>query len=174
VQLVSPLVATDPAMWPEVSHSCTDSSGGLADPGVRLSALATAFGDQGRYFPLCAPSLAPALQTIAAGIGDALGPMCIAGVVADADPATPGVQPDCEVADLAPDAHGGHTQIPIPSCAASGGARPCWAFDDSGSTTACPGQHLLAVTRATAPPPDVLTRASCTVCAPGATDPRCN
>jgi hypothetical protein len=172
VQLGAPLVASDPAMWPQVAPSCAASSGVPALPGVRLAALAAAFGDEGQDLTACASSLTPALQAIAGAIGKALGPTCVEGVLADADPGTAGVQPDCDVADLAPDAHGGHTQTPIPSCAAAAGAAPCWTIAD-GTPAACPGAHTLSVTRAS-PSPGALARASCTVCAPGATDPRCN
>jgi hypothetical protein len=174
VELTPPLGVTDPAMWPQVTPACAPGSETILPilPGIRLAALAAAFGDQGQDLTLCASSVPHALQAIAGAIGKALGPTCIDGVLADGDIATPGLQPDCQVADLATDAHGGHTLSPIPSCAASGGAAPCWTLAD-GTGVTCPGQHLVTVARATPPSPDLLTRVSCSVCAPGATDPGC-
>jgi hypothetical protein len=74
VELTPPLLAEDPSMWPEVDHSCMEASGGYADPGVRLAAFAKAFGANGLYQTICAPSFAPALQAIAAQIGKAVNP----------------------------------------------------------------------------------------------------
>src|SRR5262249_26802965 len=149
VDLMPPLIAQDPAAaWPVIGHSCMQSADEVGDPGVRLTAFANAFGQNALYLPVCAPSFAPALQTIAQRIGQAVPPpmLCIGAVLADSDPSTPGLQPDCTVADLTPNAQGTTVASPIPACASQPTARPCWQL---ASDPGCPGTFTLQVMRTT-------------------------
>jgi hypothetical protein len=51
-------VKNDPDMWPYVQHSCMSADGTYADPGVRLTQLAGAFGANARYVSICADASA--------------------------------------------------------------------------------------------------------------------
>jgi hypothetical protein len=46
-------VKTDPSMWPYVQHSCMALDGTYADPGIRLTQLAGAFGAHGLSQNIC-------------------------------------------------------------------------------------------------------------------------
>jgi hypothetical protein len=156
---------------PAIAHSCSENSGEYADPSVRIKTWVDGFGRNGLFMPICAPSFAPSLQLIAAEIGKVLGPKCVEGQLLDNDPNTPDVQPDCQVSDRGFTAEGNAVESAVPSCDASGGARPCWNLVDDADN--CPGAKVLQVTRDGAAPPDTNTAIACAVCVPNSPDPRC-
>jgi hypothetical protein len=122
VSLTAPLIAQDPSMWPQVDHSCMESTGEYADPGVRLSSFVKAFGDNGLYLTVCAPSFAPALQVVANKIGTVMGHQCLQGsFVLDQSG-----RPTCSVVQESVSSNGGTVSTPIPSCSTTAGAGPCW------------------------------------------------
>jgi MYXO-CTERM domain-containing protein len=58
--------------WPLISRSCTATDGSFADPAVRVTQLAAAFGANGFVSSICDADFAPALQQIATRIGTLL------------------------------------------------------------------------------------------------------
>jgi hypothetical protein len=166
VDLVPPLIAQDPQMWPQVHHSCMVNSGEFADPGVRLAAFVKAFSENGLFLTICAPSFAPALQGIADQIGTLMDTSCLSKIAAGPDG-----QPDCQVSRLVPDATGVEVETPIPACSATGGAAPCWSLVKD---PMCAGSGRLSVTRQGdgGAVSGTTLRASCATCL-GPGDPLC-
>ena len=58
--------------WPQITHSCTAADSSFADPAVRVTQLAAAFGANGFVSSICDADFAPALQQIATRIGTLL------------------------------------------------------------------------------------------------------
>ena len=67
-----------------------------AVPPVRIRALVDEF-TPGNMFSICADDYSPALEAIAERIRDQIQPACYWGCVADSDPATALLEPECEV-----------------------------------------------------------------------------
>ena len=57
---------------PQITHSCTAADNSFADPAVRVTQLAAAFGANGFVSSICDADFAPALQQIATRIGTLL------------------------------------------------------------------------------------------------------
>jgi hypothetical protein len=124
-------VKGDPSMWPYVEHSCTftaqDNSVTYGDPAVRIHQWTSAFGVNGVFESLCTGTFAPALQTIAGQIGQALGGPCLpAGI----DPST------CSLVENGIDGPGLVSSQPLTRCKDPSDTSPCW--DVGTSTAACP------------------------------------
>jgi hypothetical protein len=47
VIMVPPTLTQDPAMWPNVDHSCVQTSKEYADPAVRIASFVQGFGSKG-------------------------------------------------------------------------------------------------------------------------------
>ena len=62
----------DTGPWPSMVHACTTTSGDFADPAVRLTQWARAFGSNGIVSSICDASFAATMQQLAQGIGDAV------------------------------------------------------------------------------------------------------
>jgi hypothetical protein len=159
--------SNDTGPWPEISHSCTAADGSFADPSVRTSALARAFGANGLILPICAENFAPALERIAQKIIDHLSKPCVVGTIAK----RPGTSSDdCTVASTSSDGTGRLVQDAIPACADNGGTGPCWRFSAGDAT--CAGQTVDIVRDPTAPVPTSQTiTVQCALCAAGVSDP---
>jgi hypothetical protein len=84
----------DPGPWPQIEHSCTQTTGEYADPAVRIADLVDQFGTNGRLVSICAASFAPVLEQVVGAVGGPT-PHCLAGPPGDANPNTSGVQPSC-------------------------------------------------------------------------------
>ena len=151
--------------WPEVSHSCTAADGSYADPSVRVSELVGQFGDNGLMLSICDDEFAPALEVIAQRISIFVEPPCIEGQVAT----RPGTsEPDCTVVSHAR-TNGTLVDAPVPSCADSGGAAPCW--DLVAGQGACTGRTMQISGDRSAPPATSQDVAfDCALCVPGVTD----
>jgi hypothetical protein len=169
VIMVPPTLTQDPSMWPNIDHSCVQNSGEYADPSIRLAQFVTAFGGNGLFLPICAPTFAPALMTIANTIGKVLGPRCIEGTpVMKANG-----QPDCSVIDNSFDDQGNPVATPVPACADNGGTAPCWSLTTDPMN--CPNALVLSVMRPTGtmPPSGLSSSVSCSVCIPGTSQAGC-
>lgn len=84
-----------------LDFSCTEADAEAVPP-IRLSAFVDGFADDsGQRSSICEPDLSGALDDVAKLIDDKLTP-CILGELADMDPGTEGVQPDCVVTETAP------------------------------------------------------------------------
>lgn len=111
--------ATRPALGP----SCQSPSG-VAAPAIRLNTFFNRF-ERHTEATVCTDNFGDAYTQIAQEIGEAVGDPCIDEVLLDADPATSGLQPSCEVTEFTEDANGTRTDLgTLPSCDA--GAPPCW------------------------------------------------
>jgi hypothetical protein len=76
---VVPSQQADPApFWPQIDHSCVQSSGEFADPAIRIAELLQRFGPNGMLLSVCAPSFAPAFQQIVGAVAGPT-PHCLAG-----------------------------------------------------------------------------------------------
>jgi hypothetical protein len=123
-----------------VLHSCMQNNGEYADPAVRIQQWVEAFGSHGLAETICANSFAPSLMAIANELSKLLGPQCIGNNLVDTDPATPGIQPQCQVIDQYPNDQGVLVSTVLPSCASNGGQGPCWSLDVDAMK--CPGPFL--------------------------------
>jgi hypothetical protein len=169
VILVPPTLTQDPSMWPNIDHSCVQNSGEYADPSIRLTQFVEAFGGNGLFLPICAPTFAPALMTIASTIGKVLGPRCIQGTpVMKANG-----QPDCSVIDNSFDDQGNPVNTPVAACADNNNTPPCWALTTDAMN--CPGALVLSVMRPTGTmtPSGLTSQVSCSTCIPGVTQAGC-
>jgi hypothetical protein len=168
-------------MWPNVGHSCGQSSSEYADPGVRLKRFVNSFGDDnGLYLSICADSFAPALNKIADRLSQIIEPGCVQGRLADKDgDPTNGVQPDCTVSDRSFDDQGNLVETPVPACADQPGAPRCWKLDPPHAGGRCSGVTDVPVSVldfVPAPDPSVSSldaAISCVVCIPGVVTPGC-
>jgi hypothetical protein len=169
VVLAPPGLPADPWPWPAVSPSCTSADGATrATPGVRVEQWVYAFGHNGVLEQVCADDLAPALQDIARGIGDVLGPPClIARLALKMGPH--GARPDCTITDHTT-TNGVDVDTPLPSYLDDGDVAPCWTLTDDPQ---CANGRLLGFeTPPGEVPVGVDSSVECFVC-DDATDPRC-
>jgi hypothetical protein len=152
--------------WPEIAPSCMARDGSYADPSVRVTELVQQFGGNGLLLSICDAEFEPALNVIADKIEVAIRPPCIDGQIAN----RPGTNaPDCAVVN--------HTRTggmvvnaPVPSCAASGGATPCWELVPG--QAGCTGQTVRIVNDPNAPPATSQdATVDCALCVPGVSAP---
>jgi len=143
---------------PALAHSCSfDGTSGLevADPGVRMQQFLDQFPGRSATATVCQNDLSSVLADIGQLTSLAIGTPCLTAPLADSDPATPGLQPDCIVEDVV-----GSDKTPIPPCPASPtcfsivpDAAQCPAFDNL----------RIDITRETAPDPTTVTTVRCLV-----------
>jgi hypothetical protein len=113
-----------------------------AVPPVRLREFAAEFqvGDQRNLFSVCNEDYSSALEAIAKAIEDQIRPACMPSCVADQDPLTRQVEPQCVLNQQVPTGDGFIT-TPIPECVDAAGTIPdgqevCYvALGDSGMNT---------------------------------------
>lgn len=138
------------AMVNAVKHSCeypTTTGTAVADPPIRLQALATSIGANATVTSVCANDLTPAAIEIGQGIKRLIGDSCLPRAVS---------APTCEVVETRDSAPGVKTVIP----ACSAGGSPCFDIVDDASCTIGPHKRL-AITRSTAPAADAWLTLSC-------------
>jgi len=145
-------------MWPNIDHSCVQSSGEYGDPSVRIKQFVDAFGSNGVFESICAASFSPALADIATALSRILSPQCVSGQLLDVngdraadDPNGVAQGPDCAVTQHFVDASGTASDTVIPSCQESSGGQ-CWNLVTDPAR--CPASggvpaHMLTLT----PPP---------------------
>ncbi len=138
------------AMVNALKHSCeyaTTAGTAVADPPIRLQALATSLGANATVTSVCANDLTPAAIEIGQGIKRLIGDACLPRAVS---------APTCEVVETRDSAPGVKTIIP----ACSAGGSPCFEIVDDASCTI--GSHKrLAITRSGAPAADAWITLSC-------------
>ena len=146
-----------------------------ARPAVRLHALLDAFPQKSTFQDICAydpvagdVDLSGALVQIAALLRRALGTPCIAGALADGDPARDGIQPVCSVSDVIHLRQPGQEEQLLAACAgpltcdADVPDPPCYRFEsneDCGSET----DLTIAIDRCEPAPPDTTVVVRCLV-----------
>ena len=161
-----PSVASDSGPWPEVSHSCIAADGSFGDPSVRVTELVQQFGGNGIALSICDAEFAPALRGIASKLAVLLEPPCVVGQIATRPNTT---SPDCTVVSHAR-SKGTAIDQPIPACAETGGAGPCWSLVSGAGT--CAGQTVRLTPGPANPPatsPDATV--ACALCVPGVSAP---
>jgi hypothetical protein len=98
-----PVVVTlDDRGYPGLAPSCTGTvNGGEAYPGVRLTDFLKNFPGRNQFASICADDMAGPLQAISSFMGGVAGRSpCLYGNLADADAASPGIQPECRVFEV--------------------------------------------------------------------------
>jgi hypothetical protein len=129
-------ITGDPEMWPFVEHSCTGASGIYGDPSIRLKQFVDAFGPTGFFQTICDADLSQTMRLAAAELESVMvGTPCLpAGVVADS----------CTFVDHERSGDAGIHDVPLASCAATGGTAPCWTTT---TDVACGAGRLVQLTR---------------------------
>ncbi len=94
--------------------SCSTSTGGIAQPGIRLADLVARFGERGRFSSACQSDYGGALGSIGELVYALAGP-CVAGAIdtTDHDTRNPGLQPACTVSIYDPTTG---TGVVVPPC----------------------------------------------------------
>lgn len=142
---------------PSLSHSCTYQGANgveVADPAVRLQQFLGQFPNRNVSTTVCQQDLSGGLGQIGQLVTQSIGNPCITRQLADVDPNTPGLQPDCVVEDIV-----GSTITRVPAC----GSAPCWRFETD-AVTCTVGDHLkLVIERGAAPDPTTVTTMRCAV-----------
>lgn len=137
-------------------------SGQFAYPAVRTADFLSQF-EQSIRETICGADLSEALVKIGALLKRSLADPCFAGELADLDPDTTGLQPDCAVSDVTLRPDGSYAgEYVIPPCSL-GANSPCWRIEiDEARCFYTPTQLKLVVERGgIVPPSDVHLRASC-------------
>ena len=137
-------------------------SGQFAFPAVRTADFLSQFEHSIRE-SICGADLSSALVQIGALLKRSIGDPCFESVLADLDPDTAGLQPDCAVSDvqLLPNGTDGIEHV-VPPCSL-GAATPCWRVElDEAACFYTPTKLKLVVDRGgVIPPSDIHLRASC-------------
>jgi hypothetical protein len=154
-----PMVADDPNQWPTIAHSCMAADGTYGDPAIRINQWVQAFGGKGVFETICAPSFAPALQTIGNEIGKVIGAPCVDGKVLTTM-GTGGVRPDCTVIDHTYNDQQMELDTPVAACSDTNNAAPCWTLT---TDPACPNGSLMKFTRTGTPATDLNSSVECSV-----------
>lgn len=145
---------------PALAHSCTyQGSMGVevADPGVRMKTFFDGFPDRSTFTTVCQQDLSGGLGLIGEDLGRVIGSPCVTAALADADPRTVGVQPDCIVEDVV-----GTATTKIDPCGAV--EQPtCWKLQADPAMCPASGNLKLVVVRGGAPAPSTVTRMRCIV-----------
>jgi hypothetical protein len=156
--------------WPQVRHSCVEPTAMMGapeygDPAVRIDQWVKGFGANGVFQVICNQSFEPALQVIATKLGALIGDPCVSGRILDTagNPWMMGGAnpPDCTVVDHSYNAAGMKIDSSVPSCAVSGGAKPCWAIGGQGTCAA--NQFFVDIQRDGMPATDLNSSVSCSV-----------
>jgi len=145
-------VTTDDRNYPCLDYSC-GSAPVCGDPGtlpaavpaIRLQAFLDTFASS-TLTTICNDDLSDALDRIASFFARALKGGCIVGPVADLDPATDGVQPDCAVTEIR-DPLGERIEQVLPACddpvdPQSSSNLPCWRVIENLDKCTDTAQHL--------------------------------
>jgi hypothetical protein len=144
-----------------VGHSCSiDYPAGpaVADPAIRLKAFIEGFEGRATFTSVCSPDLSAPLQEIGSTAKAMIGDPCLDSArLADMSTA-PGVQPSCEVLDIADSAPTAQTSL----AECSSGAPDC--YEIVADSTACPAtaDHLrVRLNRTSAVTADTWTHVRC-------------
>jgi hypothetical protein len=120
---------------------------------------------------ICAPDFRDSLNTIADGIAVLVKPQCIQGVLVDRDPATPALEPDCQVSDTFIDDQQRTRDTAVHACAQDP-APPCWSLMDDAMS--CGTGKVIKIERGPDGALDGLTtHVSCATCIPGVAHAGC-
>jgi hypothetical protein len=110
---------------PQIAHSCMQSAGEYADPGVRVKQWLDAFGSNAVLESICAPDFTGAMVRIAQVLGRKLTVECVPSNIAITAVGTP----DCSVTQTVVGGTGGASTIPF--CGPGRPVVPCWEVPTS-------------------------------------------
>jgi hypothetical protein len=154
-------IIKDTSGHPLLKPSC-QYSGQYAYPAVRTADFLSQFELSVRE-TICEADLSKALVQIGALLKRSFGDPCFESTLADLDPDTAGLQPDCAVSDVQrlPNGTDGSEHV-IPPCTL-GSTTPCWRVElDEARCFYFPTKLKLVVDRGgIVPPSDIHLRASC-------------
>jgi hypothetical protein len=115
---------------PALAHSCSyiggDGKAEVADPPIRLRFFLDQFPNRSTFAPICQRNLSGGLQQIGDLLKTVIGNPCIEGNLADADPKTPQLEPDCSVSTAIDSGSGLTDEQIIPQCGATPTNAACW------------------------------------------------
>ena len=167
-------IASDGLLAP----SCTYNAGGTpgtpgtpgagdqtAFPAVRTASFLSQFGLYSRS-SICGADLQAGMTQIGALLKQEFGEPCFKTELADADPSTPELDPDCTVTDVLRVSSGDDVEVAaIPSCRQAPGAVPCWRIDEDAVkcayTMTNPHRKLMIERGAVVPGAELHVRVSC-------------
>jgi hypothetical protein len=136
------IVASDPVRQRELAFSCgSDNQAAQAIPPIRLNAFLDQAPAEATRASICDEDLSDAVQQIANFIGDR-GRGCLKNIV-DVDTNTPGVQPECNVAELEAGVETLMEECDTPSDPGASSNLPCYAIAVNPECTL--EEHKLAV-----------------------------
>lgn len=153
-------ITTDDANRSVLNPSCA-YGGQFAYPAVRTADFLSQFPQSIRE-TICGADLSSALVQIGALLKRSFGDPCFEGAVADLDPATDGLQPDCTVSDYRRLPDGSEEELAlIPACGT--GRIPCWRIEQDELKCHYTDTKLkLVIDRGgVIPPADQFVKASC-------------
>jgi hypothetical protein len=132
---------------PALAHSCTYNGGDgveVADPAVRIKFFLDQFPNRSTFVQICQQDLSGGLTQIGELLKAVIGDPCIEGNLADKDPNTPGIQPDCSVSSVQNINTNNQTETLMPTCDATNSNQPCWHIveDDANCTGPTTPSHL--------------------------------
>jgi hypothetical protein len=131
----------------DLMASCSTPGIGDAAPSTRLTAFLNSFPNRSVFQTICPAdgSLAGALNQIAELLRAVVGTPCLEGEIADSDPNTDGIQPDCRVTDVQYYNTDQAIETSIPPCTLSGGRTPCYNIVQSADCTQFPSGLAIEV-----------------------------
>jgi len=146
-----PPASPDPATGFDGSAAGWGAAGGL-----REAAYLDEFGESGLKFSICQRDFAGTMTTIGQRLASMMEKTCIDAKLADVDPVTPGVQPECSVSWRYPVAEPsdpsqtiwqeGKSLVPCPEGASQGNvSQDCWRLVDDGARCPKNGKRLEAL-----------------------------
>jgi hypothetical protein len=151
-----------------LAPSCTydDGTGDqTAFPAVRTASFLAHFGLYSQS-SICGADLQAGMTQIGALLKKEFGDPCFTTDLADADPSTPELDPDCTVTDIQRVSSGDDVELAaIPSCNQAPGAIPCWHIEEDAVSCAYtmtnPHRKLVIDRGGAVPGPEIHVRASC-------------
>jgi hypothetical protein len=151
-----------------LAPSCTYNDGTgdqTAFPAVRTANFLSQF-DLASQSSICGADLAAGMTRIGALLKQEFGDPCFKTELADADPSTPELDPDCTVTDLQRVSSGDDRELAtIPPCTAAPGTLPCWHIEEDAVkcayTMTNPHRKLVIDRGGVVPGPAAHVRASC-------------
>ncbi len=154
-------IVLDAKQHPILDQSCRYNGSDGAFPALRTSSFLDQF-PQTTQQTICGADLSAAMVEIAAQLKRSFGDPCWEGEIADLDPGTPGLQPDCSISDVQvlPDGTSKELDL-LPSC--SSGEIPCWRLEvDAAQCFYTETKMKLVIDRGgVLPPSDIHVKASC-------------
>jgi hypothetical protein len=156
---------------PDQVPSCTyvDMNGesNFADPGIRLRNFFEQFVDRNTYTTICDDDYSDALFQIADLLRTVIGYPCISAQLADTDPATDGIQWDCQFSYVTNPGEVTETETVLPECVGPVGEstnKPCWRLvTDAENCSDTPTQLSVVTEDDGTPPVNTFVKGGCVV-----------